>query len=602
MSNPSGYIKDILDNSVTRAEVDYQKPINGWPRVLVGYSIGGISIVLKSLPDLPPFWSIERDHILQSTIMESHWAEAVGISVMKLSSRSWDIDGNVPFVRKERARTIVRGWDYIGQVQKGFIDYIMRDNGWWIEIVRQSSAAGSRVLGLNYLSSARCYPTGNPEIPCVYWDRLGRYHELRAHQVIRFVDTPDGNNPLGVGMCAARRAYNDIRNFAAIQRYRLEKMTGARPLSLYFVTGVTNEQIKTALMDAREKREAEGVVSYGGAVISAFIQREGINKVEIPLASLPDQFDYKNEVSETDFAYANALPLVISLDLRPMTGQRAGSGSQSQVIDDHAIVKEAVLRDITQKFNNQDVWHILPEGTSFYFVRNDLVDRKREADIVNTYVTAASTAVAQMGLDPNRAVDWLSDKDIFPTQWGQLTPDAMTGVLSDSENINPNGEKLPSVISGPAETPAQLGAKPTPDRSGSNAEPPMKAEQKEFSFPNLSITNPPITINFPPMPDVNIHNNIPVPSVSIAPAQVNVESPNVSVTNQVNPTPVSQTINLPETQIHVQSASPDIRVEASAPIVNNIIPQSAETTTELSFIRGEDNLIQSPITKTVKRN
>lgn len=445
MSN--AFINDIFDNSVTREEVQYSRPVNGNVRMMVGYSQGGTSIVLKNLPDLPAYWSMQRDNLLRSTVQESHWAQAVGIAIMKMTSRSWDVDGSVPFVRKERARTIMRGYDYVGQMSKGFADYLLSDNGWYIEVVRQSSAAGSRVLGLNYLAGSRCWPTGNPEIPVVYWDLLGRWHELRAHQVIRLVDAPDGNNSLGIGMCAARRAYNDIRHMAAIQQYSLEKVTGARPQSLYFVTGVTGQQIEQAVLDAKTKKEAEGVVAYGGAVISAFIQRDGITLVEIPLASLPDGFNGKEEWQKTMFSYANAIPLVTSLDLMPMTGQRAGTGAQSQVIDDASVVKESVLKSFTLAVNNEDVQHPLPTGTTFYFIRNDLVDRQREAQIVSIYVNAAAVAVEKVGLDNAKAVEWLSDKDVFPSAWG--TSDNSN--LSDSENVAPDGNAMDTVVHTPPE-------------------------------------------------------------------------------------------------------------------------------------------------------
>jgi hypothetical protein len=473
MSNGSAptIIKDITQSSVMKDEFNYTKPTNGFVKFLVGYAGQGGSSIMQSFPDLPPLWSLQRDNILAGTISESHWAQAVGIALMKFSSRSWDIDGQVNFVRKERARTIIRGYDYVGQVSKGFLDFVLRDNGWHIEVVRQSSAAGSRVLGLNYLPASRCWPTGNPEIPVIYWDLLGRYHELKNYQVIRLVDAPDGNNILGTGMCAARRAYNDIRNFAAIMRYRLEKMTGARPLSVYFITGVTQEQIKSGLLSAQEAQEAKNIVAFGGAAIIPFMQRDGISMVEIPLSSLPDQFNYKEEFQATSFAYANALPLTISLDLMPMTGQRAGSGAQSQVIDDHAVVKEAVLRDFAQKVNNEDVWHVLPTGTSFYFVKNDLVDRKREADIVNTYVAAAGLAVQQIQLDPQKAVEWLAGKDIFPSQWGASGTGAGDSAnLDDMENIDTNGEKLPSVILAPPE----VNASTTPAAPALPAKEPTK--------------------------------------------------------------------------------------------------------------------------------
>lgn len=455
MSNGS-LIRDIYENSVTRDEVAYTKPVNGNVRLLYGISGGGTSVVLKNLPDLPMYYSKERDRMLAATVSESHWSAALGICLMKLCARSWDLDGDVPLVRKERGRTIIRGHDYVGRMSRGFMDYLTTDAGWFIEVVRQSTAAGSRVVGLNHLSAMRCWPTGNPEIPVVYMDLLGKWHELRAHQVIRLVDAPDPDSPLGTGMCAARRAYNDIRNFAAIQQFRLEKVTGMRPQSLYFVTGVTQTQIEQAVLDAKNKKQAEGVIAYGGAVISAFIQRDGINLVEIPLSALPDGFNHKEEWQITSFSYANALPLVTSLDLMPMTGQRAGTGAQSQVIDDASVGKEMVLRELTLNLNNEDVWHALPSGTTFYFIRNDLADRQREAQIVKTYVDAAAVAVRDIGLDNTKAVDWLSDKDIFPSQWGAKD----TGNLEASENRSEDGEPSESVVRVIPEETAVVAAKP----------------------------------------------------------------------------------------------------------------------------------------------
>lgn len=583
MSNGS-IIKDIYQSSVTHDEQAYTKPVNGNVRLLVGYSQGTTSIILKSLPDLPPFWSHERDNLLASTVMESHWAQAVGIAVMKLASRSWDIDGNVPFLRKERARTIIRGYEYIGQVSKGFADYILRGNGWHIEVVRQHTAAGSRVIGLNYLPSSRCHPTGNPEIPVVYLDRLNRWHEMKAHQIVRLVDNPDGNSELGIGMCAAQRAYNDIRNFAAVQQFRLEKVTGMRPQSLYFVTGVTQNQIEQAVLDAKSKKQAEGVIAYGGAVISAFIQRDGIELVEIPLSSLPDDFNMKEEWQIASFSYANALPLVTSLDLMPMTGQRAGTGAQSQVIDDSSIGKEMVLKELTLNFNNEDVWHILPEGTTFYFIRNDLADRQREAEIVNTYVKAAALAVEKIGLEPTKAVDWLSDKDVFPGAWGN----ADTGNLEASENRTDDGESVESVVRA---IPVEAAV--------------TSAAQKEYIAPpsTFNFTMPPITIYPPASPNVTVENHIPAPNVTV---QNNVPVPSTTIENHLpsmQPPPVSVYNTLPELSVHVPQANVTVQntVPAQpAPIVNNILPTPPESTTELSFVRDDEGRIQSPIIKKVR--
>lgn len=588
------FVHDLYASSITRDELSYSRPVNGNVRMMFGYSQGGTSIVLKSLPDLQAYWSQERDNLLASTVMESHWAQAVGIAIMKLASRSWDIDGSVPFLRKERARTIIRGYDYVGQVQRGFADYVLRDNGWWIEVVRQSTAAGSRVIGLNYLSSARCWPTGNPEIPCVYWDMLGRWHELKAHQVIRLVDAPDGNNPLGTGMCAARRAYNDIRNFAAVQQFRLEKVTGMRPQSLYFVTGVTQSQIEQAVLDAKNKKQAEGVIAYGGAVISAFIQRDGINLVEIPLSALPDGFNIKEEWQITSFSYANALPLVTSLDLMPMTGQRAGTAGQSQVIDDASVGKEMVMKEITLNFNNEDVWHVLPSGTTFYFIRNDLADRMREAEIVKTYVDAAAVAVEKIGLDNAKAVDWLSDKDVFPNAWGARD----TGNLEASENRSDDGEPSESVVRAMPEETAVV-AKPVASvqKEATESEDDVKASDAIAMSMNAFYKGMELAQNM--MPAQSTSKEL-VPSVSPISNHVHLDK----VQMEMPPAWENMLKSMPVPQVHV--AAPIINVPPAQVTVNVPKQEPAHITVSVPKQEPANITVNMPEpaveTMTVERN
>lgn len=624
-------ISDILRDSVTRAEVEYTKPNKGFIKMLVGFSQGGMSLVMRNLPDLDTYWSHQRDFILASTVQESHWAQAVGIAIMKLTARNWDIDGNVPFIRKERARTIIKGFDYNGNLAKGFSDYITRDNGWYIEIVRTHTAAGSRVVGLNYLASSRCWPTGDPEIPVIYWDRLGQWYQLKAHQVIRLVDAPDGNAPLGPGMCAARRAYNDIREMAAFKRYRLEKATGARPLSIYFVTGVTNQQINEALMDAREKREAEGIVAYGGAAIVPFIQREGINMVEIPLSSLPDQFDYEKEDRATSAAYARALPLVTMIDLQAMPGNsRVGTASQSQIADDAAINKEAVLDDFTRKINDQEIWHPLPTGTFFHFSKNDLADRKREADIATARVNAAAVAVGQIGLNNEKAIQWLVDNDVFPDSWmPKATLDQ--GTLSDFENVSDSGGAMSDIV-GPPPAPKLAsafgaGGGPRPVGKSTQGEDDVKAEAAiqmamDAFFNGMAMgkqASAPPQVSGPNFHLDGVRMEMPEglqqamiksmekpepPTINVQPAPIDLRplAEALAQSNSSWATRIKQVIERNDTQELSQAlyAMVEAMREQKPPQIVNQIQLPEERTVELDVQRSGDGLIQKVI-KRVRR-
>lgn len=426
----------LIANSVTKDELSLLKPQDGMVRVMIGAWSGmGTSTIMQLLPDLPQFWSQQRDNILVSTVrVESHWAQAVGLAVSTFLTRSWDVDGEKPLLQLERARKRIRGIDYIGSFSQMITDFILRDAGAFIEVIRPTSSP-TGVIGLNYLNAARCMPTGYPPIPVVYWDRLGHPHELRDYQVMRFTDMIDGQSPLGIGMCAASRAYNDIRLYAAEARYRLEKVTGNRPLAVHFLTGLSPQQVKGPLQDSAQQKEADNIIAFGGVVLVPFIQRGDISHVEIPISALPDNFSNKEEVQMTSVSYGNALPLITYLDVMPMTGQRAGSGAQSQVIDDSKSNKEAILRDITLKINDQELWKIMPEGVTFSFVKNDLADKKREADIINIFATAAAHLIKDCGLDQGLILKWLVDNDVLPPD---DNPAEAFGQLDSSSNASTN--------------------------------------------------------------------------------------------------------------------------------------------------------------------
>lgn len=440
---------ELIAHSVTRDEEQMFKPHDGSTvRVMIGSWTGnGTSTIMQQLPDLPQLWSHRRDDILMSTVrLESRWSQAVGLAIMKAVSKEWDVRGKVSPLRLEKARNRIRGVNYIGEFSQGMADYLLRDNGWWMEIVRPTSQP-TGVIGLKYLPSNRCMPTGYEKIPMVYWDRLGHPHEMQDYQVMRFVDMPDGLNPLGVGMCSASRAYNDIRNYAAVARYRLEKITGNRPLAVHFLTGLSPQQVKGPLQDSAQQKEADNIIAFGGVVLVPFIQRGDISHVEIPISSLPDGFSNKEEIQSTAIAYADALPFVTYLDLMPMTGQRAGSGAQSQVVDDQSANKEPLLREQELKYNDAEVFKLMPEGVTFFYIRNDMSEREREAKIALAFTTAAGKLVTDCQLEPQAALQWLSDNNILSNN---TPPSGEYATLGDVEAVETEGQPFPIAATPPA--------------------------------------------------------------------------------------------------------------------------------------------------------
>lgn len=350
---------------------------------------------LVSLPYEPPvYWSRERDLALRDAYRRgAQWASAVNIAVTRVSVAGYELDGDVG-LRVRRAREML-GSAWIDAVQKLAMDYVTTDNGGFWEIVRATKAYGSRVLGIVPLSSIRCIRTGDAERPVVYVDRMGRYHELRAHQVVSFADMPD-EDYFGVGLSATSRAWDAIYEDMAVSAYFKEKATGRRPLALYFMTGMGDQSIEDTLKTAQEDASRKGLLSFMGAAIKGNPNNVPLNLVTVPLASLPDGFNQQQHEELRDIKFAAALGIDPS-DLNPrLIGNRQlGAGAQAQILDDKQDSKGLIgLRQKIAAFlNDTETWHPLPGGVTFAWSERDLKDQQAKAGIAQV---RAATRAAQI--------------------------------------------------------------------------------------------------------------------------------------------------------------------------------------------------------------
>ena len=251
---------DIREHSVTRDDPEVLNP-GGRPQTLfVTLPTGYLNTPTGVLPaDLPLPWSRPRDHILITTLMhESMWAASVQKAITKQAAIGFTIDDRAKNERRatigqERLLTANGGRGWVPFLFQHLSDYLLTDNGAFVELVYRSQYLRSQLLGFMHLDGLRCTRTGDPEIPVVYEDLRGRVHELRAHQVLTFVDMESARaEARGTGLCAASRAYNKIHTLAAMERYVDEKITGSRPKGIHLVNGVSQIQVEGALNGTRE--------------------------------------------------------------------------------------------------------------------------------------------------------------------------------------------------------------------------------------------------------------------------------------------------------------------------------------------------------------
>jgi len=440
------------------------------------YYLMAPSSYARPIADLQPYWTISRDFQLRATVMmESMWAASVFKAITKRAARGFEVsdpadqqvgpDGQPKLSRRtKQAQELLLsaqpghgtpGW--VPFLSKQLRDFLTTDNGSFIEIIRASSAAGSKIIGLAHLDGVRCRRTGDSDIPVLYRDRKGAEHELQDYQVLTFSDMPDpGDTYYGVGLCAAARSYGTIAKLAAVERYVYEKVSGTRALAIHFVSGVNDKQLQGALRVAEETQLQKGIYTYMGALIVSMMGDVVPQVATIPLSELPDGFDAEKERDNAYLVYANNIGVAVQ-DVKPLSGQGLGTGTQTQVLDDaqEAMGLAAYDKQLEHALNE----FVLPETTTVHFLNmHDMRDQKQKADVQLVRAQERAARITSGEIDPPIARQLAADAGDLPPE---LLPrdETAQGDLSDTEKPYMGPWTIsPLAASAPMTMPAKAGA------------------------------------------------------------------------------------------------------------------------------------------------
>src|SRR3972149_7404676 len=131
--------QDVLSRSVTRDDYP-QTPKAG----ILHFHLPQWSSLGTIAPDLPPYWSMQRDAVLLGTLFrEPVWAAAVSKAINKETAKSWKVESEVD-LRAKRAQELFisfdsnRGW--VGGMAKHLESYLLTGNGGVVEIVGATPA------------------------------------------------------------------------------------------------------------------------------------------------------------------------------------------------------------------------------------------------------------------------------------------------------------------------------------------------------------------------------------------------------------------------------------------------------------------------------
>jgi hypothetical protein len=436
---------DLLRHSVTEQDA-LKNPGMGLAALQFVMPLGmGYRPILKTLPELPPYWSYERDQVLTQTVLvETHWSYAVKKAIRKFVLNAWSVEGKIN-AQRERAQELLntaeggKGWRPFAA--KAGLDFCVTDSGFFFEIVRATQGYGGRVLGLIHLDSRRCYRTGDPKYPVIYYDRLGAYHLMRDYQVYAISDSPNPRAPyFDIGLCAASSAYHKIRLMAAIETYLHEKITGNTPLSWEFISGMSQKTLNEVIAAYEADRRNKGASVFGGSMVTAFMSGDKVERVSIPFAELPDKFDITQERKEARLVYANCLDLDPQ-DLEPLGSRGLGNtATQSEMLHE----KSGGLKYLAEQLEFVLNEYVLPQSVTFAFNARDLRQEKQEEDVKKARADRVVSLVKDVGiLTAQQALQILVDAHDVPKEFlpVDVTPNEVLYDDEKPEDILPEADQ-----------------------------------------------------------------------------------------------------------------------------------------------------------------
>jgi hypothetical protein len=271
---------------------------------------------------IAPWWSKRRDWDL-----DRFWkaVDYLGGAYYTLTSKL----GSVPFRIEPRDASVARwrklaeeyqyrleaeadfGAGWFDLIVKALLDLYSLDNGLFLEVIGGGPKDGpikGLPVGIAHLDSQRCTRTGSVEYPVLYEDTDGRLYKLHRSRVLFTAQMPSPRADMyGVGFCWTSRCINVAQSMLDIQTYKQEKF-GSRPKRAIGITqgGLDPESVQTALQMSDSMMDNQGLRRYSKI---PFVGDETIPDADLSLidmASLPDGFDYEQDVTLGMFTIALA--------------------------------------------------------------------------------------------------------------------------------------------------------------------------------------------------------------------------------------------------------------------------------------------------------
>lgn len=278
-----------------------------------------------------------------------------------------------------------------------------------------------------------CYHTGDPNVPVIYQDRLGRYHLLKWYQVRHVPEMPAAQEGLyGTQYCALTRLFRAAQILKNISIYKYEKTGGRHQRAIHLVAGFSTKQIETALRTHNIFSDQLGMRKYAQPpIVGTADPNADLKHVVLELASLPDNYNeettFKQYIAQIAMAF-----LTDYQEFAPLPGGNLGTSTQSEVLHAKSRGKgSGLFRGLITKMLN---FYVLPSIVTFDYREQDAEAEGLDAEIKERRANTRKTMVETGEITPEEARQLAVDAGDLPSEFLErdITPNV---TVTDDERL-----------------------------------------------------------------------------------------------------------------------------------------------------------------------
>lgn len=345
-------------------------------------------------PILPAWGTRERERELRVYWHHDYndmFRGGIAALIKRVQSTPWEIKsprGDGPYWQRMLMQADFGDWDRF--LSKLITDYSRHDQGGFFELIAPGDPAQAPtgpVAGLAILDSVRCYPTGDPVYPVIYYDINNAMHYLHRGRVVQVLDNPDSaEDTPGYGDCALARSIASVKREILMGRYVEMSLDDEPPPGIGVFGNIGREEVQDAIENMTDERSTDKPGEWG-----RMLRLFGLHAEERPTVDFvsytrpPDKFDFELYSNLDARKISLAIGIEVSDIWGELTGAGIGTGRQSEILSQKARGKGygRLLKTLERKINLA-----LPEDVEFSWKYKDPQEDVEQSQIFQS--TASS--------------------------------------------------------------------------------------------------------------------------------------------------------------------------------------------------------------------